>query len=217
MSLVLGVKTLLEAIVWDDARTDDAEAPAGSGSGSTWASPAAAPRKLYGTGRDNLWALSADRHAVTELKTGYTTDTIVKMDLDQLGGDVRWDTEQHPGVTPVPVMVHPSRDLDERAIAVSGMRVITPEKLQALKQAVVAYAVALADGQGRGGDEQAVVAPWQRLHARLAEVVREVRSGPLARRVHHQVPPESRRPLPTAFPDRHTRSAGRLHPVQTGA
>ncbi|MFF3403509.1 hypothetical protein ACFYW6_34065 [Streptomyces sp. NPDC002659] len=45
-------------------------------------------------------------------------------------------------------MVHPSRTLDERAIAVAGMRVITPDKLQALKQAVVAYAVALADGQG---------------------------------------------------------------------
>ncbi|MFJ3019451.1 hypothetical protein ACIPH4_00610 [Streptomyces tendae] len=53
-------------------------------------------------------------------------------------------------------MVHPRRDLDERAIAVQGMRVVTPEKLQALKQAVVAYAVALAGGQGRWSDEQAV-------------------------------------------------------------
>lgn len=157
MALVLGVRALLEEIAWDEERTDDAEAGwqrLGQHLGFT----STRPEKLYGTGPDNLWALSADRHAVTELKTGCTTDTIVKKDLDQLGGSVRWDQEQHPGVTPLPVMVHPSRTLDERAIAVSTMRVITPDKLQALKQAVVAYAVALADGQGRWGDEQAVAA-----------------------------------------------------------
>ncbi|MGQ5593948.1 DEAD/DEAH box helicase [Streptomyces sp. ESR1.13] len=155
MTLVLGVRALLEEIVWDEERTDDAEAGwqrLGQHLGFT----STRPEKLYGTGPDNLWALSADRHAVTELKTGCTTDSIAKKDLDQLGGSVRWDVEQHPGVTALPVMVHPRRDLDERAIAVQGMRVVTPEKLQALKQAVVAYAVALADGQGRWSDEQAV-------------------------------------------------------------
>jgi hypothetical protein len=47
---------------------------------------------------------------VTELKTGCTTSTIAKKDLDQLGGSVRWDQKYSPGVTSLPVMVHPSRD-----------------------------------------------------------------------------------------------------------
>lgn len=114
MALVLGVRALLEEIVWDEERTDNAEAGwqrLGQHLGFT----STRPEKLYGTGPDNLWALSADRHAVTELKTGCTTDTIVKKDLDQLGGSVRWDQEQHPGATPLPIMVHPSRTLDKRA------------------------------------------------------------------------------------------------------
>ena len=38
------------------------------------------------------------------------------------------------------------------------MRVVTPAKMDELKLAVKAYAVALADGRGRWGDEQAVAA-----------------------------------------------------------
>ena len=88
---------------------------------------------------------------MTELKTGCTTTVIVKKDLDQLGGSVRWDQGQYPGVQSVPVMVHPSSEYDEHGTAVPNMRVVTPLKLEQLKLAVRAYAVALADGQGRGG------------------------------------------------------------------
>lgn len=162
--LVLGVRALLEQIVWDEERTNDAEA-AWQRLGEHLGFTSTRPEKLYGTGPDNLWALTGDRHAVTELKTGCTTDTIVKKDLDQLGGSVRWDHEQHPGVDALAVMVHPSRALDPKAIAVPGMRVITPQRLEDLKTAVVAVAVALGDGPGRWKDEQAVAA--QLTHHRL--------------------------------------------------
>ncbi|WP_200215620.1 DEAD/DEAH box helicase [Micromonospora coerulea] len=155
ISLVLGVRALLDEIQWDEERTDDAEA-AWEQLGRHLGFTSSRPEKLYGNGPDNLWALSTDRHAVIELKTGCTTTTIAKKDLDQLGGSVRWDKEQHPQVTPLPVMLHPSRDCDERGTPVPTMRVVTPAKLETLKLAVVAYAVALADGQGRWGDEQAV-------------------------------------------------------------
>ncbi|ARF81847.1 hypothetical protein B6264_25790 [Kitasatospora aureofaciens] len=46
---------------------------------------------MHPTGPDNLWALSDDRHAVIELKTGCSTETIATSDLDQLGGSVRWE------------------------------------------------------------------------------------------------------------------------------
>ncbi|ODU05876.1 MAG: DEAD/DEAH box helicase [Pseudonocardia sp. SCN 72-86] len=165
VTLVLGVRALLDEIVWDEERTDQTEA-AWQRLGLRLGFASTRPEKLYGTGPDNLWALSTDRHAVTELKTGCTTDTIVKKDLDQLGGSVRWDQNLHPEVTSQPVMVHPSRVIDERGTAVPGMRIITPAKLEELKRAVVAYAVALADGQGRWADEQAVAT--QLAHHRLA-------------------------------------------------
>jgi hypothetical protein len=62
-------------------------------------------------------------------------------------------------------MLHPSGVLDEYGTGVPSMRVVTPTKLEELKRAVVAYAGALADGQGRWGDEQAVAA--QLSHGRL--------------------------------------------------
>ncbi|MGH3873555.1 MAG: DEAD/DEAH box helicase [Pseudonocardiaceae bacterium] len=164
VSLVLGVRALLDEIVWDEERTDEAEA-AWEQLGWHLGFASSRPEKLYGTGSDNLWALSADRHFVVELKTGRTTATIGKKDLDQLGGSVRWDQEQHPSATSQPIMLHPSRVLDEHGTSVPSMRVVTPTKLEELKLAVVAYAVALADGQGRWDDEQAVAA--QLSHNRL--------------------------------------------------
>ncbi len=164
VSLVLSVRALLDEIVWDEERTDEAEA-AWERLGRHLGFASSRPEKLYGTGPDNLWALSADRHFVVELKTGRTTATISKKDLDQLGGSVRWDQEQHPSATSQPIMLHPSRVLDEHGTGVPSMRVVTLKKLEELKLAVVAYAVALADGQGRWADEQAVAA--QLSHGRL--------------------------------------------------
>ena len=155
ISLVLGVHALLEEIQWDEERTDDAER-AWEHLGRHLAFASSRPEKLYGTGPDNLWGLAPDRHAVTELKTGCATSTIAKKDLDQLGRSVRWGQQQSPDVTAVPVIVHPSRMLDQAGTSVPGMRVVTPGKLDQLKLAVRAYATGLADGQGRWHDETAV-------------------------------------------------------------
>ncbi|MEU9272698.1 hypothetical protein AB0E04_46030 [Streptomyces sp. NPDC048251] len=87
--LRLGVQALLEDVVWgEEERSDDAER-AWQQFGLHLGFPSTRPEKLYGTGPDNLWALSAARQAVVELKTGCTTDTIAKKDMDQLGGSVR--------------------------------------------------------------------------------------------------------------------------------
>lgn len=156
MSLVLGVKALLSDVVWGDLdRTDDAEA-AWMRLGLHLGVTSTRPEKLYGTGPDNLWALSDERHAVIELKTGCSTETISKSDLDQLGGSVRWDGTNYSGVKSLAVMVHPSAMIHGLGTAVDGMRVVTPQKWEALKKAVTAFAIALADGNGRWRDEQAV-------------------------------------------------------------
>ena len=66
MSLVLGVRTLLAEIDWDEARTDEAEA-AWHKLGLHLGFASTRPEKVYGTGPDILWALSS-LHAVTSAK-----------------------------------------------------------------------------------------------------------------------------------------------------
>jgi hypothetical protein len=156
ISLRLGMQALFEEVVWgDDERSDDAEA-AWQSLGEHLGFASSRPEKLYGTGPDNLWALSAAQQAVTELKTGCVTDTIAKKDMDQLGGSVRWLHNNNPEVEALPVMLHPSRISDAKAIAVPGMRVVTPALFAKLKEAVTSYAAALAAAPERWADEQAV-------------------------------------------------------------
>jgi hypothetical protein len=154
--LRLGVQALFEDVVWgEEERSDDAER-AWQALGEHLGFASSRPEKQYGTGPDNLWALSAGQQAVTELKTGCVTDTIAKKDMDQLGGSVRWLNDHNPEVEAVAVMLHPSRVCDAKATAVPGMRVITPELFEKLKEAVTSYAAALAGSPDRWADEQAV-------------------------------------------------------------
>ncbi|WP_093868115.1 DEAD/DEAH box helicase family protein [Streptomyces sp. KS_5] len=156
VSLRLGVQTLFEDVVWgEEERSDDAER-AWQQLGLHLGFASTRPEKQYGTGPDNLWALSATRQAVVELKTGCTTDTIAKKDMDQLGGSVRWLNDHNPEVEALAVMLHPSRVCDAKAIAVPGMRVVTPALFEKLKEAVTSYAAALAGSPDRWADEQAV-------------------------------------------------------------
>lgn len=155
-SLVLGVQALMDSVVWgDEERSNDAEV-AWERLGKHLGLTSDRPEKKYGAGPDNLWVLTTVRHAVIELKTGCTTSTIAKSDLDQLGGSIRWDHETYQGVESTAVIAHPSSVIDARGTAVPGMRVVTPEKWEGLKLAVRAFAVALADGLGRWHDDQSV-------------------------------------------------------------
>ncbi|MER6354646.1 hypothetical protein ABT186_23210 [Streptomyces sp. NPDC001634] len=108
------------------------------------------------TAPDNLWAPRAARQAVVELKTGCTTDTIAKKDMDRLGGSVRWLNDHNPAGEALPVMLHPSWVSDDKATAVPGMRVVTPATFGKLREAVTSYAAALASNPIRWADEQAV-------------------------------------------------------------
>ncbi|WP_405763938.1 DEAD/DEAH box helicase family protein [Streptomyces sp. NBC_00080] len=156
VSLRLGVQALFEDVVWgEEERSDDAER-AWQQLGLHLGFASTRPEKLYGTGPDNLWALSSARQAVVELKTGCTTDTIAKKDMDQLGGSVRWLNDHNAEVEAVAVMLHPSRVRDAKATAVPGMRVVTPAMFEKLKEAVTAYVAALASSPDRWADEQAV-------------------------------------------------------------
>lgn len=178
VSLVLGVRALLDQIAWDEDRTVEAEG-AWEQLGLHLGFGSSRPEKLYGTGPDNLWAMASTRDAVVELKTGCTTDSISKKDLDQLGGSVRWSSEQHPEATAVPVIVHPSRAIHPQGVAVPGMRIITPDRLHDLKRAVTATVVALADGAGRWADESAVATQFAEHSLTAASILDRYAEAPL--------------------------------------
>ncbi|MER6958230.1 hypothetical protein [Streptomyces sp. NPDC000618] len=79
----------MEEVVWgDEERTDVAER-AWQRLGLHLGFVSTRPEKLYGTGPDNLWKLSAARQAVIELNTGCASDTIAEKDADRLGGSIR--------------------------------------------------------------------------------------------------------------------------------
>lgn len=157
-ALVLGVRAVLDEIVWDKDRTDQAEA-AWEQLGWHLGFDSMRPERLgAGTGPDNLWVLSTTQHAVIELKTGVELDcgAIAKKDADQLRGSLQWNSDNNPGPVNIPVMVHPVEVLDGKAIPVPGMRVITPATLEELKTAVRTFASALAQGHRQWAEEQAV-------------------------------------------------------------
>ncbi|WP_331719721.1 DEAD/DEAH box helicase family protein [Streptomyces virginiae] len=158
ITLVLGIKKILEDVVWEvEERSDDAE-HAWYRLGLHLGFVSTRPEKQEGKGPDNLWALTSKEFAVTELKTGCVTDTIAKKDLGQLGVSVDWCTAKHPEVKALPVMLHRSRTADQYGTPVPGMRVVTPAKYELLRTAVMKYATALAGDLGNWGEEQAVTA-----------------------------------------------------------
>jgi hypothetical protein len=157
INLVLGVKALLREIDWDPERTDAAEA-AFKQLGLHLGFPAERPDKLYGQGPDNLWALPGDRHAVIELKTGVNTDaTISKRDLGQLDQALGWYRKNYiDAPEPLPVIVQAREVCDAKGSPAAGLRVVTESCLAQLKLAVTAMAVALAQDDGRWGDQTAI-------------------------------------------------------------
>jgi hypothetical protein len=142
--LIIGVDALLGDLVWDNKRTDDAEA-ALEELGLHLGFPSQQPESDFGIGSDVLWALGAHRYAVIEAKTGASAPLIWKKDINQLGGSVNWCRSEYGGDAQIiPVIVHPQRTIERTGSAPAGARAITRKKLRELKVAVRSYATALA-------------------------------------------------------------------------
>jgi hypothetical protein len=93
-------------------------------------------------GPDNLWALSARQYAVIELKTDISRNNpvIIKSEAEQLTHSMTWFSKHYPEVsTPIPVLVHPSAELDTQAHVPPETRVITETGLRLLRQDVEAF------------------------------------------------------------------------------
>ncbi len=102
-------------------------------------------KETNGEGPDNLWAMTDNVYAVIECKSGATSATISKDYCNQLGGSIRWFYEEYGNAyTSIPIMVHVSKTIDHQATAVEGMRIVTPEKLELLKNNINEFVVAVS-------------------------------------------------------------------------
>ena len=150
VELVLGVTTLLDSIVFDPNLTDAAERGFEQ-LGEHLGFAAERPDKLYGTGPDVLWTIVDTVQVLLELKTGVVrADTrITKSEMDQLSGHVSWHATNYAfGTSGVPVLVHPDHRHRPNATPPQGALVITREGMEAMKEAVRNWAVAISDGDG---------------------------------------------------------------------
>lgn len=139
-TLQLAVGAVLDNITWDEDRTEEAE-EAFRQLGALLGFVSSRPEKEFNTGPDNHWALTPTMNAVIELKTGVTRSDpqLIKSEVDQLSGSLNWDLEYNPDATRVPVLVHPGFRRHPQATPPPGTRVITPEELDTLKNAVRAF------------------------------------------------------------------------------
>jgi hypothetical protein len=146
--LLIGVNAILDSLAFDPdpARVDPFE-QAVADLGTHLGLVTQRPERDFKRGPDDLWAFGGQAYAVIECKSAAVTDYIRKKDLDQLSGALSWFREQYElPASAVPVMIHPSNKPHQCAAAPPGSRIVTASTLPRLRDAVRAWAAALAAG-----------------------------------------------------------------------
>ena len=103
------------------------------------------PDKLtHGAGPDVLWGIENHKYFIIECKSAARADHITKDYCNQLGGSLRWFAEEYKSDEAIPIMIHKSIIIDEKATAVTGMKVIDEDRLWNLCKDVHSLAVAIS-------------------------------------------------------------------------
>lgn len=104
------------------------------------------PEKKYEQGPDNLWGLLDRNYLVIECKSGTEVgNKIAKKDVAQLGQSIDWFKELYLSSEGIPLLFHPSSQLDRAASRVEGMRVVDDRRLEKLRQNVKSFAKNISD------------------------------------------------------------------------
>ncbi|PPF45984.1 DEAD/DEAH box helicase [Pseudoclavibacter sp. AY1F1] len=146
VELELGFASVLDSIVFDAEQVEAAE-QAFMDLGLHLGFAADRPDKRYGTGPDVVWALPDDQALVIELKSGVTRHDarIIKSEVDQVAGHLNWCAENFgEEITLRPVLVHPSASHMPNATPPSGLRMLTPDAVENLKDRVKSFSRAAA-------------------------------------------------------------------------
>ena len=104
------------------------------------------PEKGSGKGPDNLWNLTGKQYWIISCKNMVSEDRdfISKSEAGQLSNDIAWFSQEYPGCTSKPIFIHPSNVLNSDAFLNTSSYVITPKKLELLKQNVKEFYNSLA-------------------------------------------------------------------------
>lgn len=90
-----------------------------------------------GYGPDNLWAIDADTYFIIECKSESKVDFITKDYCNQLSGSVNWFRENYSKYnTGWPIIIHPSKIIDDAASPHEKMVVVTENELEKLRKNV---------------------------------------------------------------------------------
>lgn len=145
--LVIFTNGLLEDLRWDEEYSHRFEA-AMRDLGFFLGFGSQRPEQDIGKGPDNLWALGGLSYSVIECKSGATSaPKISKKDTNQLNGSIVWFKQTYDkSCTLTPIMVHPKTEFEFAASPDPTIRIVNEKGLKTLKDAVRAYATALASG-----------------------------------------------------------------------
>jgi hypothetical protein len=169
-ALLVGVNALLDDLVFDPEHTDAFE-DAMETTGRLLGFAAQRPERDTGNGPDVLWAIGDHRYLVIECKSGATADRISRKDVSQLAHSINWfEATYDQASTAIPVLIHPVRDLDRKAIPSAASRIVTGAKLKALRDAIRSVAAALGDGAS-WSDTEAIGAQLRQHRLAAAEII----------------------------------------------
>lgn len=133
---LLEVRSVIDDLVWDEERTERFES-AIDWLGRFLGFSSQRPDHDFRNGPDNLWALGDGSFYVIECKSGAKGDKINRTEIEQLLHSEAWFKEMYGDTTQyTSIMIHPSTKLAFDAVASSGARCISAEKLSKLRAAL---------------------------------------------------------------------------------
>lgn len=145
-ALIVGVNAIVADLALDPERTSEFES-AMEAMAAHLGFAGQRPERDTGNGPDVLWAIGDRGYLVIECKSGATTDTISRRDLEQLGHSQDWFAETYGGEAAcTPVLVHQAGAAAANAVPPPGCRIIARDHLSRLRDAFQGFAVALSGG-----------------------------------------------------------------------
>jgi len=152
--LVIFTNGLLEDLRWGEENSTRFEA-AMRELGSFLGFGSQRPEQDIGKGPDNLWALGELRYLVIECKSGATSAKISKKDTNQLNGSIVWFESTYDDTCKcTPIMVHMRTTFEGAASPDAAIRIMDETGLDRLKNAIRAFATALAANSKYGDPEE---------------------------------------------------------------
>ena len=102
-------------------------------------------KETSGKGCDNLWETANNKYLVIECKNCVGTETICKHDVGQLLESLAWFSNEYgKSAERIPVFIHRSNTLDEKASASEEIRVINERGLNELKSCFRQFALTIS-------------------------------------------------------------------------